>query len=325
MKAQTLFVAVLGLVLSSGLNAQNLYGWRAGLPGTGHRIFAMDPDTGATVHVADTGAYGNGYGVANVTFDPIGKRYFFDGESNLLMVNLATGVTTPVYANGIGLLEFDTLTGLLYGMKTVFPSGNLFVFSLNPETGATAQVADTGVTARAAGPPLFDPFRRRYIFPIYEPPGDKLLVIDLATGTRTRVPSLLGALVFDPATRLFYGTRFMPDSGTFGVFSWDLTSGVTTFVADTGLTNNSGGDPTFDPIGRRYFLTVTSYPTPTTQINNVVVVNLVTGVVKQLNDALYNNKFDAGSNAVPIPELNVSFLITLAIFLAFVGFWRTAR
>jgi hypothetical protein len=275
----------------------------------------MDPDSRATVQVADTAV--SSYSSSNATFDPIGKRYFIGGSANLLAINLATRVTTTLYADGLELFEFDPSTGLLCGMKAVFPSGPLFVFSLNPNTGAIARIADTGVTSRSTGP-VFDTIARRYIFGVA---GDKLLVVDLATGTTTQGPSGLGGLVFDPVTRLFYGIQLMPASGTVGVFSLNLTTGARTFIADIGLTATSGvmGDPTWDPIGKRYFLTVSS------TTNQVVVVNLVTGVVKQLNNALYYNKFDSGQSVSSIPTLNLAFLSAAAILLAFAGLWRTAR
>ena len=278
----------------------------------------MDSDSGAIVQVVDTGI--GFYGVQNATFDPIGRRYFLDGSQDLLVINLATGVTTSWYAGGLALCQFDPVTGLLYCMRNVLPSGNLFVFSFNPNTGAIAQVADTGVKSRSSAP-IFDPFTRRFVFAVSD---DQLLVLDLATGSTSHVPSL-GGLVFDPATRLVYGIRYMPASDSHAVFSLDLTSGATTFIADIGLTSISGtmGYPTIDPVRRRYFLTVSS------ATDRVVVVDLVTGVVTHFNDSLHHNKFDTGSNAFAIassiPVLNVSFLTTTVILLAFAGLWRTAR
>ena len=317
--SHTFFAVVVGLTLSASLNAQTLYGWRP-IPDVGHLgIYAMDPNSGATALVADTGI---GYfGAQYSTFDAIGKRYFVDGSPIVIEVNVVTGATTILHVGDLGLLQYDPVTGLLYGMRSVFPSGNLFIFSVDPNTNEIKQVADTGVQARSGGPVL-DPIRRRYIFGILEGGQNKLLAVNIDTGATTRFTYDLGGLVFDPVTRLFYGIRFMPATGTFGVFSLDFDSGATTFAADTGLTVTSGSfeRATFDPVGRRYFQTLDS------STYYVVSVNLRTGNVTQLNNALYDDQFDPGpAPALSVPALGVPFLGALATLLAFIGLWRTTR
>jgi len=317
--SHTFFAVVVGFTLSASLNAQMLYGWRS-IPGVGHvGIYAMDPNSGETVLITDTGI---GYFAAEYsTFDPIGHRYFLDGSPIVIEVNVLTRSTTILHVGDVGLLQYDPVTGLLYGMRSVLPSGNLFIFSVDPNTNEIKQVADTGVRARSGGPVL-DPVRRRYIFGILEGGQNKLLAVNIDTGATTRFSYDLGGLVFDPVTRLFYGIRFVPATGTFGVFSLDFDTGATTFVADTGITVTSGAFElaTFDPVGRRYFQTLDS------STYYVVAVDLRTRNVTRLNNALYDDQFDPGpAPALAVPALDARFLGALAALLALIGFWRTTR
>src|SRR5262245_1697174 len=136
--ARLIVVSFLLLLSNFRLHAQNLYGLRF-VSGT-IRVFSMDPGTGTTTQVADTGL--TSASIVGDTFDPIGRRYFFirgSGPDNLVIVNVSNGSTSEL-PNALAQNQFDPVTGLLYGLR--FVSGTVRVFAMDPNTGTTTQVAE---------------------------------------------------------------------------------------------------------------------------------------------------------------------------------------
>lgn len=131
---------VIVMALPIPVVAQTIYGIRF-VPASGNvGIYSLDPATGISMLITDTGV--PGYAGAATAFDPVGRRYFFVYSGELFSVNLASGGVTHV-AGSMGELQYDPLTGNLYGIRFVPASGNVGIYAMSPATGIPVLIADT--------------------------------------------------------------------------------------------------------------------------------------------------------------------------------------
>lgn len=205
------------------------------------QLYDVDPATGAAVNPRTT----------NVT-TPVGLTVAsdctlytlntFGGKpqaNSLYILDSITGQSALVGSTGLarvaeGDLDFDPVTGILYGIQEV--SGGRRLFTVDPSTGQGTIVG--GLAAGDVSAMVFSGDGTLYMM---DTSMDRVLTINKATGaTLTAIPLSvnLGGLAgmdFDPTA----GTLYVTDSGTGGtnqLYSLDPASGQMTAIGPTGLT-----------------------------------------------------------------------------------------
>src|SRR6185295_5524048 len=95
-------------------SAQTLYG--VGFLSNQVELFSINPQTGLMTPLIATGAVSLVAGFS--AFDPVGRRFFFQSDADLYVVNIGQGTVshTPLSIPGaFPIIEFDPATGTLYG------------------------------------------------------------------------------------------------------------------------------------------------------------------------------------------------------------------
>jgi len=314
----TRWVCLVVFLFAASMEAGMLYGISKA-SGT-VAIYRMDPATGATALVADTGS--STYFVTTTALDPISRRYFFLGTSPngllhyIYAVDIDTGVFTTAPASSLVDWKWDPVSAKLVGLFTTdgLPSGNLGVYSMDPDTGVrTLLVATTINNYDFTGRAAFDPIGRRYF--VLTPSG--LYTINLLTSVVTQA---------DPS-RVFVELQYDQTSGrlvsTYGVINDEVDSmDPATGVANTVVVTDAQGiylyDTAFDQPGRRFFFGAAS--------GDIYTVDVATGAFTHVAGILAELEY-APSAAVsqPVPLFSNLTLALLAACLAFLGVIVTLR
>jgi hypothetical protein len=197
--------------------------------GLGNDLFGtVDLTTGAYTQTANLGVLFSGIGVG-----PGGSIYGskFQG-STLYQVNPATGALTTIGNSSVSYYDFGSTTSGVYGLDR-----NLNLYIVDPTTAATTLIGPTGlhlpsgfwIGASTGSNTLYFTMASRNSPEI-------LYSINTNTGVATEIGNTgvpnLGAMVFENGT-LFAGSGA---SGTFSIYTLDLSTGLATLVTTT----NSG-------------------------------------------------------------------------------------
>ena len=131
-------------------------------------------------------------------------------------------------------LAFDSSTGSLFG--TYGTSGGDGLYRISTSTGAASFLGHIGFTVLGLA---IQPGTNVLYGAVSGPGRGAFLTIDTATGAGTLVAKTqkITGLAFHPFTGVLYGVR---NQGTVGLYTIDLTTAETTFVGNTGLSNNLG-------------------------------------------------------------------------------------
>jgi hypothetical protein len=303
---------IIVVALPTPVVAQTIYGIRF-VPASGNvGIYSIDPATGVSALITDTGV--PSYDGCDSAFDPVGRRYFFvSGGGQLFTVNVASGGVTHV-AGSVAELHYDPLTANLYGIGLVPGSGNVGIYAMSPATGIPVLIVDSGVPSYDGCDTAFDPVGRRYFF---ISGGGELFAINVTSGGITHATGSMAELHFDSLTANLYGIRFVPGSGNVGIYTINPATGIPVLVADSGVQSGYNGSETaFDPVARRYFFVSGS--------GELFTVNVASGTSSHVTGALAEMQYGLTSvTAIPLFDGLTTLLV--AITLLAVGLSRLPR
>lgn len=136
-------LCLLALTLCLGISSA-WAGTMYGLNDADNSLYIINPTTGATTFVGNTGVASGDFG--DMAYDPgSGTAYWVAGRGNdnLYTINLATGAATLVGFHGVDdmfALAYDTANGTLYGESS---SGNFY--SINKNTGVATLLGNNGI------------------------------------------------------------------------------------------------------------------------------------------------------------------------------------
>ena len=126
------------------------------------------------------------------------------GPATLYTVDPNTGVATPIGATGferVGAIDFDPLTGVLYGIGTDVTTDAFELITINTTTGAGTAVGSTGLN--------FQDISFRSDGTLFGVSNGQAYTINLTTGAATALPNATGftasgsGLAFDPSNTLY--------------------------------------------------------------------------------------------------------------------------
>lgn len=176
--------------------------------------------------------------------------YAFGSEGNFYEIDVSTGIYThlgiiplPLGSSNWGGMEFDSSSGLLYGVS---PAGSDHVISIiDPLTLTTTELPNTiGFTSNEVIVALaIDAAGTIYIHEIV---NDNIWTVDKTTGIGTLLGStgfnanFAQGMSYDPNTDTIYLASFNFDNGNAEFRSLDTSSGATTFLGNIGETNPGG-------------------------------------------------------------------------------------
>jgi len=114
------------------------------------RMKRLDPMTGTTLETVDVGFLPSFIGEGALTFDNSGNGYLANArsflgsnEGNLYSIDLDTASSSTILGNfeflGLDGMDFDS-SGTLYG----FTHGTAILYTIDPLTGASTMIGDTG-------------------------------------------------------------------------------------------------------------------------------------------------------------------------------------
>ncbi len=169
-----------------------------------HMFVKVDPLTGVLTPISrlpvDSGPAG-GF----TALDSVSHRYFYPaymGEEQsvrLLVLDTQTGALlaspTLLSTDGLTSLQFDSITGTLFGTARISESTNIHMFvKVDPLTGVLTPISRLPVDSGPAGGfTALDSVSHRYFYPAYvgEEQSVRLLVLDTQTGALLASPTLL--------------------------------------------------------------------------------------------------------------------------------------
>jgi len=178
-------------------------------------------------------------------------------------------------------LPIPIVAQTIYGHRFVPTSGNVGIYSIDPATGVATLITDTGVTGYASPAAAFDSVGRRYFFVSN---GGELFTVNVASGGVTHVTGSMAELQYDPLTAKLYGHRFVPTSGSVGIYSIDPATGAATLITDTAVTGYVSPAAAFDPVGRRYFFV--------SNVGELFTVNVASGGVTHVTGSMAELQYD---------------------------------
>lgn len=123
------------------------------------QVCAVDLTTGAATPALPTGA--TSLVADSATFDPVGRRFFFFSGAELFIAELGSGAVTHVPSQG-ARYEYDPVREKLYGLANSM--GQVELFEIDLQTGASSPVIATGATAMVSGISAIDPFAGEIYF-----------------------------------------------------------------------------------------------------------------------------------------------------------------
>lgn len=185
----------------------------------------LDLKTGVYTQLGNMGLLLSGLGAVGGNL--YGGAYH---TSTLYQVNLANASLTSIGSGSISYQDTGSTTSGLYALGD--NSGDLYLYSVNPSTGATTSIGSTGLSSSYSVIGLSTGSST-----LYFTDGTNLYSLNTTTGAATLIGSTgidIGAMVFENGA-LWAGSN----PGT-GVYTLDPTTGAGTFV-----TNASHGEGTF--------------------------------------------------------------------------------
>jgi outer membrane protein assembly factor BamB len=297
---KSLALLLVSLFIPSFAAAQTLFAVNNFGSGGGVRISSVDPSTGATVVVVEVP--GVSFNASTVAFDSIQQRLFFMTPSELYVVNTASGAVSHVPSQVAFDLEFDPVSGLLYGL--VNESGQVVVWSIDPTTGNRTRAAAVPAATYPSTAAALDPVNGLFYF--FSTSG-QLFNVSIRTGAFSSVAaSSLLEVHYDSITGRLHG---LASAGGFvEVRTVDPATGTVTAVFPTSASAHTLWSSAYDMAGRRFFFISSS--------SQLYTVNVSTGTFLAVPiSAPLELVFADGPTGVAIPLFSPRFQIAMIVGL----------
>jgi hypothetical protein len=181
-------VTIVGLARKSGANPQIF-------------LSELDPTTGNAINSSAT-SIATSYNLTGAALNPYSNHYHFISNNSFYSVEMNTGtiVSSPTINNPIAPSYFDNFRfnnsdSLIYGLarRSVYDSinntyvGQLFLATINPNTGTITQISQNSVgQSYALTGSAIDPFQKVF----YYSTGGQLVGLDMYTGAIYSNPNI---------------------------------------------------------------------------------------------------------------------------------------